>query len=223
MNGRVAVLDCELGNLFSVEQALRAVGADAFVTAEPAQLLSSQAAILPGVGAFGDAMRNLRERGLDAAIHEFARAGRPLLGICLGLQLLFSRGEEFGEHAGLGLLPGTVRRFPPSAPRAARLRVPQVGWNQIRPPGDRPAAWEGTPLSDLAPGEWMWFVHSYYVVPDDPGLCLTCTDYEGIVYCSGVQQGNVTGLQFHPEKSGAAGSRVLERWCAGWGGGRAGV
>jgi glutamine amidotransferase len=215
----VAILDCELGNLFSVLHACQSLGADARLIHRPEELADSDAVILPGVGAFGDAMAALSARGLDVALREFARSGRPLLGICLGFQLLFSRGEEFGEHRGLDLLPGDVVRLPGTAPRAARLRVPQIGWNRILPPGGDPGAWTGTLLAGTRSGDWMWFVHSYIVRPSDPASCLCQTDYEGIVFCSGARRDNVVGLQFHPEKSGTPGLRALGSWLRGGGDG----
>ncbi|HEY0711435.1 MAG TPA: imidazole glycerol phosphate synthase subunit HisH [Polyangia bacterium] len=212
---KVAIIDYQAGNLFSVTHACEAVGLQPVVTADPAVIADSAAAILPGVGAFGEAMGNLRARGLDRAIAAFVASGRPFLGVCLGLQLLFSRSEEFGDHDGLGIIPGRVIRFPDRDPEGQAVRVPQIGWNQITPPADRPAAWADTPLSSIASGEHVYFVHSYHVVPDriDDTLCVA--SYGGRSYCAGVRRGNLLALQFHPEKSAHAGLRIYRDWAAG--------
>lgn len=241
---RVAIVDYRMGNLFSVLHACEAVGLAASVTSDPAEVLAADAAILPGVGAFGDAMANLRALGLDAACREVIAAGRPFLGICLGMQLLFAESEEFGCHRGLGLIPGRVVKFPPSAPSGRRLKVPQIGWNQIRPARDREASrsaavagnargvasdhgpagpptapdaapeWADTPLAGLPSGTYMYFVHSFYGVPDRSEQRLTVTDYDGFSYCSAVRDRNLVAFQFHPEKSAELGIRIYRNWAA---------
>jgi glutamine amidotransferase len=208
---RVAIVDYEMGNLFSVRHACLTAGMDPIITSEKDVILSADAAILPGVGAFGEAMASLRKMDLVSPLRDFAASGKPLMGVCLGLQLLFDESEEFGPHPGLGLVKGSVRRFPARSPANAPLRVPQIGWNRIRSPrGD--AGWDGTPLQGVCQGEFMYFVHSYYVVPADAGDSLCVTDYEGIGYCSGIRRGNLFAVQFHPEKSAEEGIRIYRNF-----------
>jgi glutamine amidotransferase len=212
---RVAIIDYEAGNLFSVENACTAVGLEPVITADPAVIATCPAAILPGVGAFGEAMGHLRARGLVPAIADFVASGRPFLGICLGLQLLFRESEEFGVHAGLDLVPGRVVRFPAHTPAGARVRVPQIGWNRIEAPPGRTNAWEGTPLAGLRAGEYLYFVHSYYVIPARAEDVLCVAHYAGQSYCAGIRRGNLLGLQFHPEKSAHEGLRIYRDWADG--------
>ncbi len=195
----LTIVDYGMGNLRSVQKAFSAVGGSPEVTGDPARVRQSRRLVLPGVGAFGDAMRNLREAGLDAAILESVGGGTPLLGLCLGLQLLFDEGEEFGHHPGLGIIPGRVRKLP------AGVRVPHVGWNQVE--GLRP-----DPLLEGIPeGDYFYFVHSFYVEPASPGSVLGWTDY-GLRFCSVARNGNAWGAQFHPEKSQDAGKRLLRNF-----------
>jgi glutamine amidotransferase len=189
-----------MGNLRSVQKAFEHIGAQAIITADADVIDQSPAIVLPGVGAFGDAMRNLREAGLDAAIHRVVEAGKPFLGICLGQQLMFETSEEMGQHQGLGLFRGRVRRFPDGA-----LKVPHIGWNQIHIQRDDPL------LASVAPESFTYFVHSYYVDPVDEGVVVTTTDY-GIDFASIVGRDQVWGIQFHPEKSQDVGLRILENF-----------
>jgi len=199
----VAIVDYGLGNIFSVSKACHRVGLDPLTTEDPSALLNSDAAILPGVGAFGDASARLRTRGLDTALCEFAKSGRPLLGICLGMQLLFSHSEEFGLHPGLGLLEGSVLRFPSGVKEE---KVPQIQWNTLRFP--QPSKlFQG--LNDPV---YMYFLHSYYVLPDDPRLTVATTQYAGTDYASAVELNNVMAVQFHPERSGDQGLELLKNF-----------
>ncbi len=199
------VVDYGLGNLLSLTRALRAVGAaDVAVSGEPAALASAEKVVLPGVGAFGDGMRGLQERGLVGPLRDFAASGRPLLGICLGLQLLFDESEEFGRHQGLGIIPGRCVPFP----RGADRKVPHVGWTPLTPE----APWKGTLLDGLSARPEVYFVHSYFVVPSDPADRLAATDYAGQSFCSVARRGRVTGCQFHPEKSSAPGLAILKNF-----------
>lgn len=195
----IALIDYGMGNLGSVAKALARVGCEPQITSDPAVVAEAERVVLPGVGAFDDCMRNLVARGLDAAVKDAVAAGKPFLGICLGLQMLFDSSEEGGEMPGLGLLPGQVVRF-----RHA-LKIPQIGWNQINLRAPAPQ------LAGVPEGAWVYFVHSYYVVPDDPAVIATTTDY-GHEFCSAIRTGNVFATQFHPEKSQAVGLQILQNF-----------
>lgn len=203
----VVVVDYGRGNLFSISRALAHLGAEAKVTSDPAAIAAAERLILPGVGAFGDGMENLRARGLVAPLKTYASSGHPLLGICLGMQLLMDGSDEFGENEGLGLVPGRVRRFPDSPERA--WKVPHVGWSALNSSG---AAWDGTMLAGLPEGERMYFVHSYFVETAKPEHRLAVTPYAGAEFCSVLRAGPVEGCQFHPEKSGERGLCLLKTW-----------
>ena len=200
----ITIVDYGVGNLRSVQKALERVGARAVVSDDPAVLDAAQGVILPGVGAFGDAMANLRSRQLLAPVLRQAEKGKPLLGICLGMQLLFNESEEMGHHPGLGLLPGRVVRFP-----EGKLKVPHIGWNQLRL---ATAAMTGEGLlHGMAPGAYAYFVHSYYAIPEQEADVLATTEY-GVAFASVVGRGTVWGAQFHPEKSQEVGLRLLENF-----------
>lgn len=194
----IAIIDYGMGNLHSVSKAVERLGYEAAVTSSPEAILAAEGAILPGVGAFGDAMRNLRETGLEDAVKAYAASGKPLLGICLGMQLLFEESEEHGVHKGLGLLPGRVVRF------KGDYKVPHMGWNQL-------AFTQPSPLFDgLKPG-YVYFVHSYHALPERPEDLFATTDYYQPVTAI-VGRGSLYGMQFHPEKSGELGMALLERF-----------
>ena len=197
---KTTIIDYGMGNLRSVKNALTAAGCEPFISADPDEVRSAERLILPGVGAFGDAMENLRRSGMDAAIREAAGAGTPILGLCLGLQLLFSDSEEFGHHEGLNLIPGSVRKF-----EIPGLRVPHVGWNQLEGIRRSPLL-EGVPA-----GSYFYFVHSFYVDPINPEDILCWTDY-GRRFCSIAGRGKVFGAQFHPEKSQGIGKKMLRNF-----------
>lgn len=196
----IVIVDYGIGNLRSVQKALERVGATAVVTPDPAALDRAQGVVLPGVGAFGDGMDHLHARQLVEPVRRQAEAGKPLLGICLGMQLLFDESEEMGCHQGLGLLPGRVVRFP-----EGKLKVPHIGWNQLRMAEPRP---EMALLEGIEDGAYAYFVHSYYPAPDEPGDLLATTGY-GIEFASVVGRGTIWGAQFHPEKSQEVGLRLL--------------
>jgi glutamine amidotransferase len=200
------VVDYGMGNLLSVERALGRCGAEPLRAQEPEALAQADILVLPGVGAFGDGMAGLRARGLVEPVRAHAAAGKPLLAICLGMQMLFERSSEFGEHAGLGLLPGSVAALPRATVDRAPLKSPFVGWSPLVPARDL----AGTVLGDSPPGEWMYFVHSYSAIPADPGHRLADTTIGGHRVTAVVQHGAVVGTQFHPEKSGPAGLRLIE-------------
>jgi glutamine amidotransferase len=200
MKARVAIIDYGVGNLRSVEKAFAAAGCEAVVTADERVLAAAERLVLPGVGAFAACMGALRERGFDELVGERVGAGVPLLGVCVGMQMLFEESEEFGRTAGLGLLRGRVRRFD------AHLRVPQVGWNDVR------IVRPGHPLlRGIGAGEFFYFVHSYYCDAREEADVLCQTDY-GVAYPSAVARGAICGVQFHPEKSQAAGLRLLRNF-----------
>jgi len=198
--GNTVIVDDGMGNLRSVEKAVAAVGGHPLVSGDPEVVRTAPRLILPGVGAFGDAMNNLGSQGLLEALLEAVRSGTPLLGLCLGLQLLFEESEEFGRHRGLGIIPGGVRRFTGSG-----LHVPHVGWNQVQDVKPDPLL-EGVPE-----GAYFYFVHSYYVEPSESDDLLASTEY-GRRFCSIARRDRVWGAQFHPEKSQAMGKRLLSNF-----------
>ena len=200
----IAIIDYGVGNLFSLKSSLGRVGAEAVVTGDAEALRAADRLILPGVGAFGDARARLAQTGLDAVLCEEAARGKPILGICLGMQLLFERSFEYGEHSGLGLIPGEVVDMAPRLPQG--LKVPHIGWNALRM--KRP---EHPLLADVRDGECMYFVHSFYA--DHCAESTLATAEYGIELTAAVARENVMGCQFHPEKSGEAGLRLLRAFC----------
>ena len=205
---RIAVVDYGAGNLRSVAKALARSGIDAEVTGEPEAVRAADAVVLPGVGAFADAVTALRARGLDEAVADSIRAGRPYLGLCLGLQVLYEESDEHGRSRGLGLLAGRVERFPDRAPDGSRLLVPHIGWNAVRFRGEHPIC------RALPPEDVFYFVHSYRAVPAETKQTVGVTDY-GAPFAAAVARDNVFAVQFHPEKSQSAGRRLLDafaRW-----------
>ncbi len=207
---KVAIIDYEAGNLYSVQHACSFVGLDSEITADNKKILASDGALLPGVGAFGEAMENLKKKGLVETIYEFVASGKPFMGVCLGLQLLFSQSEEFGLHKGLDLIRGKVQRFPNRNSKGEEVKVPQIGWNRIYIKDKK--SWEGSPLKGISDGEFMYFVHSFYAEPKGEKDILTLTDYEGIEYCSSVKKDNIFATQFHPEKSAQEGIKIYRNW-----------
>lgn len=200
----IAIVDYGVGNLFSLKSSLAAIGQDAVVTADADVLRSADQVILPGVGAFGDAAAKLRQSGLDKVVIELANSGKPLLGICLGMQLLFDKGYEYGEHEGLGLIHGDIRPITDVIPK--ELKVPHIGWNALQFCGEK------SPLFRyVEEGECVYFVHSFYGANCADNTIAT-TEY-GADLTAAVQNGNVFGCQFHPEKSGDTGMRILRAFC----------
>ena len=200
----IAIVDYGVGNLFSLKSSLSMIGAEAVVTRDAEALRAAEKIILPGVGAFEDAAKKLRATGLDAVVVEQAKAGKPLLGICLGMQLLFDRSFEYGEHKGLGLLKGDVVDMRPRIP--AELKVPQIGWNALifKQP-------EHPLFRYIAEGDCVYFVHSYYASNCEDSTLAT-TEY-GAELTAAVGSGNILGCQFHPEKSGRVGLNILKAFC----------
>ena len=202
----IAIIDYGMGNLRSVQKGFERVGCEALVTADPKVVLEADKIVLPGVGAFPDCMRNLEEGGFIEPLLRVIREGRPFLGICLGLQLLFTESEEFGVHQGLNVIPGRVVRFPEGmAESGEALKVPHMGWNQLAVKR-RPAAFDG-----IEEGANFYFVHSFYVAPEDAGVVATTTTY-GIEFCSSIWKDNIVATQFHPEKSQEKGLRILKNF-----------
>jgi glutamine amidotransferase len=202
----IAIIDYGMGNLRSVQKGFEKVGYEAIVTADPKRVLEADKVVLPGVGAFRDCIRNLEEGGFIEPILRVVRDGRPFLGICLGLQLLFTESEEFGLHRGLDIIPGRVVRFPEGMlENGEKLAVPHMGWNQL-------TMRHGSPLfAGIPDGTNVYFVHSYYVQPDDHGVVATTTNY-GIEFCSSICRDNVMATQFHPEKSQELGLKILKNF-----------
>lgn len=203
----IAVVDYGAGNLRSVAKALERSGLEPQVTGDPAALRRADGVVLPGVGAFADAVANLRAKGLDRALSESIAAGRPYLGLCLGLQVLFDESEEHGRTPGLGLLRGRVERFSERDGSGGLLRVPHIGWNRVRFRGDHPM------LARMPEADWYYFVHSYRVVPADPGIAAGRADYGG-EFAAAVATEGMFAVQFHPEKSQSAGKRLLDAYAA---------
>ncbi len=202
----VAIIDYGMSNLHSVQAACNNVGLSSVITGDTEQILDAEIAILPGVGAFGKAMSHLSEMRLDDCILRFVQSGKPFIGICLGMQLLFDQSEEFGNHEGLGLIRGRVKKFQFNAAEK-KYPVPQIGWNRLR---KNNSSWKNTMLCNNQSDDFMYFVHSYYVVPYDKRIVLATTTYGDQEYCSVIQHNNIFATQFHPERSGRIGMKVYE-------------
>ena len=200
----VAIIDYGVGNLFSLKSSFSAIGVDAVVSADPDVLRSADRLILPGVGAFGDAADKLRESGLDRVLLEEVAKGKPLMGICLGMQMLFEVSFEYGSHKGLGLIPGEIRPISEVIPE--NLPIPQIGWNALRIKGEKHPIFKY-----IEDGECVYFVHSYYGANCDESV-IADTEY-GAYLTAAVARGNVCGCQFHPEKSGKVGLNILKAFC----------
>jgi glutamine amidotransferase len=202
----ITIIDYGMGNLRSVQKGFERLGFTAKVTSDPGEVERAGKLVLPGVGAFRDCMDNLRSGGFVEPIKRHIAEGHPFLGICLGLQLLFTESEEFGRHQGLGIIPGRVVRFPSEMRQGGEeLKVPHMGWNQITVCREAPI------FKGVADGSSVYFVHSYYVVPEDEGVVATVTDY-GISFCSSIWRDNVMATQFHPEKSQKVGLAMLKNF-----------
>lgn len=202
----IAIVDYSVGNLFSLSSSLKMVGADAVVSGDADVLRKADKILLPGVGAFSDAIKKLKATGLDKVIVEEAQKGKPLLGICLGMQMLFDKSYEYGEYDGLGLIRGSIK--PIKSVIEEGLKVPHIGWNRLCFPKDKP---KSQLFKYLNEGDYMYFVHSYYAADCDEFITAV-TDYGGVLTAS-VECGNVYGMQFHPEKSGEKGLSILKAFC----------
>jgi glutamine amidotransferase len=205
---KVVIIDYQLGNLFSVKQACDTVGINAKISSDKEDVLNADALILPGVGAFIEAMNNLRNLELDVAIKQKVNNGTPIFGICLGQQLLFTESEEFGAGSGLDLISGVIKRFPEKF-EDRKIRVPHIAWNTIYKSNQE---WELTELTELVNNDFMYFIHSYYVKPQDESCVLTLTNYDSIEFCSAIKFRNIFATQFHPEKSAEKGISIYKNW-----------
>ena len=206
-----AIIDYGLGNLYSVKLACEKVGMNATITSEKNIIRTANVVILPGVGAFGDAMVELELRGLTNELHRVVESGKMLVGICLGMQLLMEESFEFGHHLGLGIIKGSVVRFDhPRNPEGRILKVPQVGWNKILKPKkpEKNDPWQATPLQEIKEGSYVYFVHSFYCQPTEANVTLAITRYGHIQFCSSLWSNNTFAVQFHPERSGPIGLNI---------------
>jgi len=210
MSKKIAIIDYKLGNLLSVKHACDYIGLDSVITSDASYILNADALILPGVGAFGEGMNHINDLGLSSVIKEKVSEGIPLFGICLGLQMLFTESEEFGNFKGLDIIKGKILKFPKNY-KSNYLRVPQIGWNKIYRQNEK--LLNPSSLFGIKDATFMYFVHSFYAKPDNETEVLVNTNYCGFEYCSAVfNKKNVFATQFHPEKSGANGLMIYKQW-----------
>jgi glutamine amidotransferase len=208
---KVGIIDYDCGNLFSISHALKHIGAEPYFCKTPDEIIQADRLLLPGVGAFGDAISTIHQRGLDAAIGEVAKAGRPIMGICLGMQLLVNKSEESVGHVGLGLIPGEIVRLPTYAREInACSKVPNVGWSRLNRPDD--INWNGTVLKRNNEQDFTYFVHSYHLRYENIEFVLATQTFGDIESPSVIARDNVSGCQFHPERSNGAGLNILRSW-----------
>ncbi|AVM74861.1 imidazole glycerol phosphate synthase subunit HisH [Magnetospirillum gryphiswaldense] len=203
----IVIIDFDAGNLLSVQRAFHHLGAEVRFASSPEHISQADRLVLPGVGAFGACMEGLKARNLVTAVRDFALSGRPFLGICVGMQMLFEESFEFGRHAGLGIVPGQIRPIPREG-AAGPHRIPHIGWSSLQ----ARRSWADSILADVGEGDAVYFVHSFMGVCANPDDLLATTDYDGVPITAAVHHGNITGCQFHPEKSGTVGLGVLRRF-----------
>lgn len=216
MNQSVVVVDYGIGNVFSVCNALKQIGAEPHLTRDIPAILNAERVILPGVGAFGRAMDALRGFGLDETLQKYVATGRPFLGICIGMQVLMNSSSEFGAHSGLGFISGTVDRIPSVDQNGNSLRVPHISWSKVKPAeGILREQWLSSPLASDEAQQEFYFVHSYHAKPDDASNLLAVVEHGGSDVTAAVTKDNITGVQFHPERSGLAGLDLLRRFVSG--------
>lgn len=207
-NKKITIIDYGLGNLYSISKAIECYSSNVIISDKSDDILSADAVVLPGVGAFAAGMDGLRKKQLIEIIINYANLNKPILGICLGAQLLLEKGYEFGEYGGLGIIPGSVEIFPDSV---AKLdKIPHIGWNGILEPEKK--AWKKTILEDIDNDANVYFVHSYIMKPIQNDNILSLTEYGGQKFCSAVKKGNIYGVQFHPEKSGEIGLKIIKNF-----------
>lgn len=208
---QVVVIDYGMGNLKSVHRGLEKVGADVLITSDPDKIASAERLILPGVGAFDDGMKGLADTGVIPSINEFVQTGRPLMGICLGMQMLLSKSEEHGIHQGLNFIPGTVKKIPSHDGDIFRRKIPHIGWSALRLSASSDN-WNETILSATNEGEYFYFVHSYMAVTESDSHVIAECEYDGQIITAVVHKDNITGMQCHPEKSCGSGFRILKQF-----------
>ncbi len=205
----VVIVDYGIGNIKSIQRGLEQVGSSVILSSDPLIISNASRLVLPGVGAFKDGMKGLQDLELDSAIHKFVKKGNPLLGICLGMQMLLDQSEEHGVYAGLGLIPGNVKIIPEDN-GVFRRKIPHIGWTQIQSSGFQ--NWKGSCLENVQAGEYFYFVHSFMAMPEKKEYLLAQCEDEGFLIAAAIKRDNITGLQFHPEKSGVAGLDILYKF-----------
>lgn len=209
---KVIIVDYQLGNLFSVNQACKKIGINASISSDYNEIKNADGIILPGVGAFKQAMINLKNLDLIQPLNDFVQSEKPLFGICLGLQLLFSHSEEFGYSDGLGYVDGSIKKFDfkKISSKENKYKIPNIGWNKIRKNDN--VDWDKTPLDNLKNNSFMYFVHSYYIDPKDHNVITSFSKYGDFTYPSSISTKNIFATQFHPEKSGEIGLKIYNNW-----------
>jgi len=208
MKKKIVIVDFGLGNLFSINEACRYLGYSTIISSDPKIILGASNLILPGIGSFEVAMKQLNKLELIETLTDYVKTGKPIMGVCLGMQLLFEKSTEFGLHKGLGFIKGQVIRFP-DVINNNNIRIPHTGWNKIF---KREIVWENTPLENTNNESFMYFIHSFYVQPYLKENILTFTTYSGFEFCSSVKKDNIIGFQFHPEKSGKDGLLIYDKF-----------
>lgn len=204
---RAVIVDYGIGNILSVRRALEHCGAEVKLATKPSEILDADHLVLPGVGAFRDGMAGLKKNGLDEAVLRYVETGRPMLGICLGMQMLATQSYEFGTHEGLDLIPGDVVAIPKFTQSGQSHKIPYIGWASLDEVEQ--GSFRDTPLQSIAPGEHVYMVHSFHVEPTNPADKIACYNYDGVEVTAAVRHGAIFGCQFHPEKSGPVGLRII--------------
>jgi len=208
----ITIIDYGLGNLLSVRRGFEHCGAKVRITSDPKKIINSSRVVLPGVGAFPNAMALLEKYNLIETLKEYGKSGKPLLAICLGMQLLMDESEEFTHTDGLGLIPGRVVSIPSQDSLGQKTKIPHIGWNHLRP-SNLEESWSNTLLEDNDAGDSVYFVHSFQVLPEDSAYEIAYTKYGGHRISSVISKGSIVGCQFHPEKSGLIGLKIMSRFC----------
>jgi glutamine amidotransferase len=208
MSGRVTIVDYGIGNIFSVARAFLHCGAKVEITDKPSEIRNASRLVLPGVGAFSNGMHGLSQRELIDVLKEFSASGRPMLGICLGMQMLFSESSEFGTHSGLDIIEGKILPMCHQVKDGVPLKIPHIGWSGLGATAEG-ADWKGTIFKKINPSDFVYFVHSFMAVPEKNQHQLAVTEYGDIKICAAVSKDNVYGCQFHPEKSGSVGLKII--------------
>lgn len=208
----LTIVDYGVGNLFNIQKAFQSLGSDVRISNNPEEIVNSERLLLPGVGSYEAGITALKENGIDEVVREFADSGRPMMGICLGMQLMLSASEENGDWPGLDLIEGKVVRFTEPAQAGEPYKIPQIGWNSINKPESLDVNWKNSVLESLDTEDtaYVYFLHSYYVIPEDAGCVLAETNYGRDTFCSVLMKDNLVGCQFHPERSGKVGLGILK-------------